>query len=66
MLPLPFWVGRAPNSRGILRIRQVTLACSTHYVLSLNEIPVDDDDDLRVLLLLAKTMWAEPSVTIAA
>ncbi len=59
------WSRRASSNRGILRVIQVTLSASTHYVLTLNDMPVDSDDSMNVLIHRACHEWAEASETLA-
>ena len=57
--PASLWSSRASFKRGTLRVIPVTLPQSTHYILTLNHIPVDSGDDMDALITLAKREWAE-------
>lgn len=57
--PAPLWMGIASNNRGILRVVPVTLGLSTHYVLTLDFLPVANHDDVDALIHMATHEWAE-------
>lgn len=65
MSSLPLWTCRASCNRGILRVIPVTLPQSTHYVLTLNDMPVADGDDMHALIHEAEVEWAEPRTSPA-
>ncbi len=59
------WTRRASSSRGTLRVIPVTLSHSTHYVLTLNHMPVASGDDMDRLIALATREWAEIDEMVA-